>query len=102
MRATNSYGDTLPHLFGGRQIGLGRNALEIRVDGAAEGVIAAPRVDISMLGWYTVIGNHRTGASSGFVGFVGDIAEVVMIRGTVSDGELNSLEVYLMSKYGLL
>jgi len=25
-----------------------------------------------------------------------------MIRGTVSDGELNALEVYLMSKYGLL
>ena len=33
---------------------------------------------------------------------IGDIAELLMIRGTVSDGELNLLEVYLMSKYGLL
>jgi hypothetical protein len=102
-RATNSYGDNDAHLFGGRQTSLGRNALDIRVDGAAEGVIVAPRVDISTLGWYTVIGNHRTNNSStGFVGLAGDIAEVVMIRGTVSDGELNALEVYLMSRYGLL
>jgi hypothetical protein len=101
-RAVNSYGDTAPHLFGGRQVGPGRNAFEIRVDGAAEGAIPAPRVDITHLGWSLVIGSHRANAQAGFSAFVGDIAEVVMVRGAVSDGELNALEAYLMSRYGLL
>jgi hypothetical protein len=88
-----------PHLFGVRRFG---TTLEVRADGTSEGeTSAAPPIDVSAPGMPAIIGQNGYVPNPGSEALQGDIAEVVAVRGTVSDSDLRSLECHLMLKYGL-
>jgi mono/diheme cytochrome c family protein len=46
-------------------------------------------------------GHNGYNRALGFQAFKGDIAEMVAVKGTVTDAEFQSIEAYLMSKYAL-
>jgi len=100
----DDFGDDQPHLFGGRLITAGttNGLLDIRVDGVRQGAVNFPDpVNIDAPGRDTIIGHNGYNPAPGLQAFAGDIAEIVAVKGTVSDAELASLEAYLMDKYGL-
>jgi hypothetical protein len=100
----DDFGDANPHLFGGRLVTSGASALlEVRVDGERQGMLSLTggAVNLDAPVRATIIGHNGYNALSGFQAFKGDIAEVVAVKGTISDAELASLEAYLMGKYGL-
>jgi hypothetical protein len=100
----DDFGDANPHVFGGRLVTTGASALlEVRVDGARQGTLslAGSAVNLDAPGRATIIGHNGYSPLSGFQAFKGDIAEVVAVKGTVSDAELANLEAYLMNKYAL-
>ena len=97
---SSDFGDSTPHVFGGRLFGASPSVLEIRVNQLVQGAIVfSTRVDISAPGLGLVIGYRGVDASSGFYPFEGAISEIVMVKGPLSDGELAALEFYLMAKY---
>jgi hypothetical protein len=70
--------------------------LELRINGAVDGKVRTTSVlDVSMPGQPVRIGG-RPGSA-----FVGEIAEVVIIRGKTSDDDVAALERGLMGKFGL-
>jgi hypothetical protein len=99
----DDFADDRPHLFGGRLVASGASAiLEVRVDGARQGMLSVnPAIDADAPGQAVIIGHNGYNPSPGFQAFKGDIAEIVAVKGTVTDAELQSLEAYLMSKYAL-
>jgi len=103
-RTMDDVSDSNPRLLGGRLFGQlpSASVLEIRGNGVAKSAIYfTPRVDISAPGLGLVIGYRGPDMTSGFYPFEGAISEVVIVRGTLADGELAALEHYLMAKYGL-
>jgi hypothetical protein len=99
----DDFGDAAPHLMGGRFVMSATGGLlEMRVDGAQQGMLSVSgSVNLDAPGRATMIGHNGYDPSSGFQAYKGDIAEIVAVKGTVSDAELASLEAYLMDKYGL-
>ncbi len=91
--------DGAPHLFGGRRMG---TTIEVRVDGLSEGTATVtPIVDISDPGRAVMIGQNGWDHTPGFQAVEGDIAEIVAVQGSLSDGDLQTLECHLLLKYGL-
>ena len=100
----DDFGDANPHLFGGRLVTTGASALlEMRVDGERQGMLSLTggAVNLDAPGQATIVGHNGYSPLSGFQAFKGDIAEIVAVKGPISDAELASLEAYLMSRYGL-
>ena len=100
----DDFGDANPHLFGGRLVTTGASALlEMRVDGARQGMLSLTggAVNVDAPGRATIVGHNGYNPLSGFQAFKGDIAEIVAVKGTISDAELASLEGYLIDRYGL-
>jgi hypothetical protein len=52
--------------------------------------------NVSTVGYPARIGGTMAGQN-----LTGDIAEIIAVQGAVSDGDLQSLQAYLMNKYGL-
>jgi hypothetical protein len=87
------------HLLGSRRAG---STLEVRVDGALSSSLVSPQVastDVSAPGLDAIIGHNGYAPRPEFQQVHGDIAEMVGVRGAVSDGELAALEQYLISRY---
>jgi hypothetical protein len=99
----DDFGDALPHILGGRLLVNGAAAtLEIRADGARQGMISfRPPINIDAPLQATIIGHNGYSPSPGFQAFKGDMSEIVAVKGTLTDGELASLETYLKTKYRL-
>ncbi len=83
------------HLFGMRR---DSGTLEVRVNGLAEGNDPGTgTIDVSATGSAPTIGGQAKLVQM----LNGDIAEVIIVKGTLSDADLKSLETYLKSKYSL-
>jgi hypothetical protein len=92
---TSGLNDGKFHLFGMRR---NSGTLEVRVNGLAEGSLAtAGSVDVSATGAAPTIG----GQASKVQMLNGDIAEVIIVKGALSDTDLKSLESYLKGRYNL-
>jgi hypothetical protein len=87
-----------PHLFGSRRSG---GMLEVRVDGAPSGVAVGSSLDVSAPAMPVSIGQQGYNEKPGFQALQGDIAEEVAVEGALSDADLNTLECYLLGKYGI-
>jgi len=87
-----------PHLFGGRRFG---SSLEVRIDGASDGVTTVPPIDISAAGSYATMGQNGYSPQPGFQALDGTIAEVVAVGGPIASADLQSLECHLLAKYGV-
>jgi len=70
-------------------------ALEVRVDGTS--VPGSFPGDLSEAQNGVTLGYNQVRG----IGLIGDIAEVVAVKGTLSDADLTSLESYLRAKYNL-
>jgi hypothetical protein len=72
--------------------------LGLRVNGADAGaVVGAPYgIDVSAVGAKAYLGGTTQSQN-----LVGDIAEVVVVKGSMSDADTAALEAYFKSKYGL-
>ena len=79
------------HLFGFQRVGA---TLYLRYDGAA--VVTATSVPATVDNIYPLYLGGRPDDNSPFLGFIGD---VVLVEGTMSSGDLGSLETYLKTKY---
>jgi hypothetical protein len=91
--------DSTPRLFAGRRRD---GLLEIWVNATIHGsVFLGNAVDIGAPGQAFLIGINYFDPTGRFHGFQGDIAEIIVVRGTVDDFELPMLQSYLMTKYGL-
>jgi hypothetical protein len=99
----DDFDDADPHVLGGRLVAAGAGALlEMRADGARQGMLSVTgAINIDAPGQPTIIGHNGYNPASGFQAYKGDIAEIVAVKGTVSDAELASLEAYLTDKYGI-
>jgi hypothetical protein len=75
-----------------------QSSLEIRVDGATAGSQTGSiyGTDVSAAGNPLTIGGTPAAQD-----IVGDIAEVIAIKGAVADTDIDALEGYLKAKYGL-
>ncbi len=73
-------------------------SLGILVNGADAGAAtgAGYAVDVSAPGYIARIGGTQGGQD-----LQGDIAEVIAVQGPLSDQDLQELQTYLMTKYGL-
>ncbi len=93
------YNDNVMRIVGARKVG---NALELRVNG----VVTASNPDVS---GYDVTAANAVGIPSfiggrdsvNFQNLDGDVAEMVGLKGTISDAEQTKIEAYLKAKYGL-
>ncbi|HEY8091991.1 MAG TPA: hypothetical protein VIF09_29215 [Polyangiaceae bacterium] len=86
-----------PHLFASRRAG---TSLEVRIDG----VVNAEQVtstDVSNPGQAAMIGQNGYNPRAGNEALAGLIAAVVAAGGPIADHDLQALECYLMSKYGV-
>lgn len=93
-----SYMDGLLHVVVARRTGA---IMELRVDGKSVSATVAPIDDESMGTNPTTLGMPTgNGACSSIAGFLGDLAEVVAVNGTLSDQELTALEGHLQAKTG--
>ncbi len=85
------------HLYEARRVG---TALEIRIDGVVEARTEGADDDVSADGVPIYLGAHVT--ESGIVQQLrGDIAEVYVLRGGVTEESLRRIEDTLLAKYGL-
>ncbi len=94
VSSSAAFNDGKFHVFGMRRSGT--TWLEVRVDGALQGMAMVPATNVDAAG-----GNVRFFAHGNNNAFTGAIAEVVAVRGIVSDVDLGLLEGYLNTKYGL-
>jgi hypothetical protein len=95
----NGYNDGNYHRFGIRRNG---SALEVWADGTSTAFTpdAGANVDVSATGSDVFIG-ATVGGNYVSLRLVGGIAEVVGVKGTLSDADTASLDGYFTSKYGL-
>jgi hypothetical protein len=87
------------HLLGIRRAG---STLEVRVDGALSSSLTGPQVastDVSARGSDAIIGHNGYAPRPEAQQVHGDIAEMLAVRGAVSDAELAGLERYLIERY---
>ena len=93
------YNDNVMRIVGVRKVG---NKLELRIGGVA--VVVNPDVSgydvtaANAAGTPSYVGG-RDGAN--FQNLEGDVAEMLGIKGTVTDFEQTDIEAYLKAKYGL-
>lgn len=82
-----------------RGAGDGGAVVDLRLNGssAATGSGAPFEVDLSATGRKLVLGDGPTGSQA----LIGDIAEVVAVKGSVTSQDVSKLEGYLKAKYGL-
>ena len=97
--STTNLDDGKPRVYGFRRVGA---AITIRLDGSVDGTatVDAGAVDVSAVGIPARMGAGGEGTSAGQI-FTGDIAEVVLIKGSTSDADLVALETYLKGRYAL-
>ena len=97
--ATTGLNNNAPHVFGFRRVGA---QISTRLDGAVDGTETsdAAAVDLSALTTPARIGAGGDGNTT-YQQLKGDVAELVLVKGTTSDPTLIALEQYLKSKYGL-
>lgn len=83
-----------------RQFGFVRAAgtATFRVDGATEGTLPATAVNSDAPGVPLSIGGV---APTGLHPLVGDLAELVIVKGTISGSDMAQIEAYLKAKYAL-
>jgi hypothetical protein len=91
------FNDDKPHIAGMRRSGA---TIEVRVDGVASvnadaGSPDGSAIDVSAGDASVAIG-YRNGA-----GLRGDIAEIVCVKGNLTDAEVSQIEAYFRAKYGL-
>lgn len=91
-----SFNDGKFHIVGMRRSG---TTMEVRADGAQGGTLMNATTDISAAGSDVWIGGR--GGSSFQQALKGDIAEIIVVKGTVSDPNIASVEGYLKTKYAL-
>ncbi len=98
--AAHNLNDGNPRVYGGRRYG-GTN-LESRVDGAVDQMATlAAATDISAAGSPMFIGGQIKPDNSLIQQLHGDIAEVVIVHGSITPADLAQLESYLKTKYAL-
>lgn len=84
-----------------RVVGMRRagTTLEVRVGGAQAGMVANATTNIDAMGVSVFIGGREGNGAKQML--KGDIAEVIGVKGALSDPDLASLEGYLKAKYAL-
>ncbi|WP_394844314.1 hypothetical protein LZC95_45585 [Pendulispora brunnea] len=87
------YADGKPHVTSFRRVG---TELTMRVDFRPSGSMTVSQVNVSAGGQDVRIGGNT---SSQFL--IGDIAELIGVHATVSDGDVTRVETYLKDRYGL-
>lgn len=91
--ASSGLGNEAFHLVGARRYGNGASAtLEVRVNGAVDGTMTGSTYGLDLLSYASA----QLGPGSNL-----GIAEIVIVRGAVTDADLRTLEGYLISKYAL-
>ncbi len=98
-----TFDDGSVHVLGLRRSGV---ALEVRVDGVVSNSIvnaSVGTVDVSSVGADAIIGQNGYGAPSTneFQQFHGDIAEMIGVKGLLTQTELANVEQYLKTRYGI-
>lgn len=97
-RTDGGLNDGTLRLVGARKVG---NDLELRINGTKQDQIDAGGYDTAAFNAFdagAVIGGR---ASAGFQALQGDIAELIAIKGTLSDTEQANLEAFLKTRHGL-
>ena len=82
--------------YGGTRRGLD---LEVWVDGSSESKKAVNIVDVSEVGRAVSIGARLEVSSTGSM--MGNLAEVVAVKGNLTDAQIAKLDAYLKTKHGL-
>jgi hypothetical protein len=96
--STNAKNDGAIRVYTGRRVG---TSLEVRVNGTVQGTATATSsVNVNASGRPLFIGGVP-GTNTVTQALDGDIAEILAVRGPLSDAELTQLEAYLKAKYGL-
>jgi hypothetical protein len=99
VSTAGGYNDNKFRLYAARRVG---TTLQVRVNGTVVGQVSeSPTVNIDAPGRAGQIGQNGYTPNSGFQALKGDIAEIVAIKGPITDADLGKLEGYLMTKYGL-
>ena len=101
VNSTNTgYNDGKFHRIGIRRNG---QALEVWTDGTLTSLTpdAGAAGDVSATGTDVNIGAAETGGNFVNYRLAGAIAEVIGVKGTISDGDVGNLDGYFKSKYGL-
>jgi hypothetical protein len=91
--ATGTYADDQPRLVVFHRAG---EQLELRINGASVAITGGGGIDLS-----TSAEVRIGGQGAAFQALRGSIAEIMVVRGAISGGELGELEHYLMEKYQL-
>ena len=96
--ATNNLNDNMY-----RRLGVARrgSTLEVYVNGALDGSQATTVIDVGEPGRPVWLGGEPDQGTSGTNWMVGNLAEVVAVKGSLTDAQIASLDAYLKSKYGL-
>ena len=83
-----------------RQYGLARfsNTASVRVSGASSGTLPNTNVTADAVGVPLSIGGR---APDGLHPLLGDVAELIVVKGAISGSNLTAIEAYLQSKYAL-
>ena len=97
LTTSDGLNDGRPHLLGAHREG---TALEIRLDGVAQGRVTTLPDDVSAVGVPLYLGAHP---ENGMIiqQLQGDIAEVIVINGAIASSTFASLEADLKKKFGL-
>lgn len=97
--ASPNLNDSSYHRFGTTRRGLD---IEVWLDGVRDGAnTLAQAVDVSKPGRAVFIGANATSAPVAITGLVGNVAEVVAVKGTLSDAQIAQLDAYFKAKHGL-
>lgn len=90
--------DGTPRVFVSTRTG---TKLEVRIGGTSDSVFTATTArDVTASGSSLYIGGHEEGINV-TQGLAGDIAELILVRGTLSATDIQKLETYLKTKYAL-
>jgi hypothetical protein len=89
------YGDGVARQFG---FARATNTATLRVNGATEGTLPATAVNSDAPGVALSIGGI---VPNGLHPLVGDLAELVVVKGTISGSDMAAIEAYLQAKYAL-
>lgn len=73
-------------------------AATFRVNGVMEGNLPATAVDSDGVGMPLSIGGV---SPNGLHGLVGDLAELIVVKGSISSTDMAAVEAYFKGKYGL-
>ena len=94
----NGYNDNKGQAF---SVHRGGTTLELRHNGALDGTKTVTAVDVSAPTIDVTIGASGGGGNFAASRLNGDIAEVIAVKGAISNGDLTGIEGYLKAKYAL-